>query len=103
LSSAEAFHLLGGVLQNVVESVLFEAIDRKDQLLFEDTDRMGVCGSLRVPEGPDSRIGIVGVLMFSIIPLDTMLEIGEICSQQASQEGRHPKIEITIRSSTFLR
>ena len=48
----DVFHFFGGVFQNVVESVLVDdAIDGKDQLLFDEeavvTERMGVYGAAR--------------------------------------------------------
>lgn len=63
----EGRHVLGGAFQNADESVLVELFDderdRKDHLLFVDTERIGVYGNERLLNDRNPRSCIFGVSM----------------------------------------
>jgi hypothetical protein len=66
-----AFHLFGGVFQNVEESLLeAEETDLKDQLLFDDEtvvpERIGVYGSARLLNERKFRSDIVEEFVFEV-------------------------------------
>lgn len=91
-----SFDALGGVRQNVVESV-DEAVCSDHLLLLDDADWMGLYGRERLLLDLTLRSGIVGVIMFGVALMRFGLKQSRGVWAESNREGRREFVSCSMR------